>query len=212
MLNKKALNNLKNNFEDNTEIFREKLSEMDKVFIPDDIDDNDVSLEDLVSYKSTLKFWRIVPERYCLVTKNIFTQENRNVQGHGLKFVAPLFTKAILVPYYTGVKKYTKVSAITKDCLEVKVDFDIIMKIEDPAKYLAEGKNRSDYLDSLISRLIRKYIFTKFFEDTLQGECLMEEFDPDGQLITFFNSYGIAINKVIIEKTELPEEIKKTLH
>ena len=130
----------------NTGELRTNLSELDKVFIPEDLDDN-VSLEDLMSYQQGVKFWRTVPKNYSLVKQNIFTQEVSNVDGHGIKLVAPVITKTILVSRHTGLKKYNNIEAFSSDGISLKIDFSVIMKISDPAKYIVEGKSQNKHAD-----------------------------------------------------------------
>jgi len=185
------------------------LSEMDRIFIPSDLDGN-VTIEDLASYTDiNVKFWRTVPENYCLVTKNIFTQAVDYKEGHGLKFINPLFTKTILVPLMHTTKGYNGLSVTTSDGIEIKTDIELVMRITDPAKYVVEGKYQINQLNSLIKRLLRVYVSGKGFENVIQEECRLNNFDPNNEFNVFEQNYGIKIDRVIIEKVELPERLKK---
>ena len=113
----------------NNENLRANLSEMDKIFIPHDLDDN-VSLEDLANYKTcNVKFWRSVPENYRLVKVNRITQKITSLKGFGLKFVPPLFVKTILVPaeMLEGKKSYNSVECLTSDRIEASIDLSIMI-------------------------------------------------------------------------------------
>lgn len=187
---------------------RNRLSEMDKIFIPEDLDEN-VSLEDLMNYQQNVKFWRTVPKNYSLVKQNIFTQEVNNVAGHGIKFVAPLVTKTILVSRNTGVKTYNDIECFSNDGIALKVAFSIVMKISNPAKYIVEGKNQIKHLDGTIKRLLLGYISSKGFEHVVTGTCQINLFDPRDELNEFSNRYGINIESVLIEKVTLPENLRK---
>lgn len=185
------------------------LSEMDRIFIPSDLDGN-VTVEDLASYTDiNVKFWRTVPENYCLVTKNIFTQVVDYKEGHGLKFINPLFTKTILVPLMDVTKGYNGLPVTTSDGIEIKTDIELVMRITDPAKYVVEGKYQINQLNSLVKRLLRVYVSTKGFENVIQEECKLNNFDPNREFAMFEQNYGIKIDRVIIEKVELPERLKK---
>lgn len=190
------------------EISRDQLSEMDKIFIPEDLDGN-IDIQDLVSYRYNIKGFQTVPQNYSLVTKNVFTQENKNVKGFGIKFFVPLFTKTILVPNYSGIKKYKDIETISIDGEELKIDLDTIMKITDPAKYMVEGKNKLNELNALISRLLRVYISEREFKTVLSGVCNINEFDSTGELYNFEERYGIKIERILIEKVELSENLKQ---
>ena len=192
----------------NTDISRDQLSEMDKIFIPEDLDGN-INMEDLVSYKYNVKGFQTVPENYSLVTKNVFSQVNRNVDGFGVKFFMPLFTKTILVPKYSGIKKYNNIESFSVDGEELKIDLDIVMKIVNPAKYMVEGKNKLNELNALITRLLRIYISTRKVDVILRGSCDKNEFDLNGELLSFEERYGIKIERILIEKVELSENLKK---
>ena len=198
-------NNISQN---NTNMWNEYLSEMDKIFIPKDLDGN-VDMDNLLSYKFNLKGFQTVPENYSLVTKNIFTQANKNVDGFGVKFFMPLFTKTILVPRYSGIKKYNDIETFSSDGEELKVDLDIVMRIVDPAKYMVEGKTKLAELNALVARLIRVYISKRKFDTVLRGVCKKTEFDTKAELSFFEERYGIRIERIIIEKVELSEKLKK---
>jgi len=190
------------------DVLRENLSEMDKIFIPQDLDGN-IDMENLVSYKYNLKGFQTVPENYSLVTKNVFTQENKNVEGFGVKFFMPLLTKTILVPKHSGIKKYNDIEAFSSDGEELKVDLDIIMRIVNPAKYMVEGKNKLNELNALVNKLIRVYISKRKFDTILRGVCNKSDFDLRGELLDFEKRYGIQIERILIEKVELSEKLKK---
>lgn len=191
-----------------TNNLRENLSELDKIFIPEDLDNN-VSLEDLMSYKQGVKCWRTVPKNYSLVKQNIFTQEISNINGHGIKFMIPVVHKTILVSRHAGMKKYTSVEAFSQDGISLKIDFSVMMKINDPAKYISGGKNQNKQLDAIISRLLLGYISDFGFEHVVTGECAINRFDQTNELNNFANQYGISIDKVLIEKVTLPENLRK---
>lgn len=194
---------------DNVNVSRDTLSEMDKIFIPEDLDDN-VSLEDLATYKSAgVKCFRTVPENYCLVTKNIFTQKVTAISGFGVKFFAPLFTKTILVPLMDTTKNYNKVAVTSKDGIELKVDLGLVMRITEPAKYVISGKYQLSQLNSLVGRLLTIYTASKSYDQMISGNCSLHRFDPSDEFGRFEDEYGITIDKVIIEKVELPEKIKQ---
>ena len=93
---------------------RDELSEMDKLFVPQDLDGN-LELGDFVSYKSGVKFWRSVPSNCRLVLENRFTGEISFKSGAGLKFVPPIFYRTILVPgpELEGVKTFNGVKCLS---------------------------------------------------------------------------------------------------
>lgn len=198
-----------NNTNNNT-FSRDNLSEMDKIFIPEDLDDN-VELSDFVSYKCGLKFWRTVPENCRLVTENRFTRKITFYGGFGLKWIPPIFTKTILVPapMMEGIKTVKDIKCLSKDKIEVGIDLTLSMNITNPAKYMRKGKHQLKQLTSIVNRLLRVYIANKNFDDLVTKECDLYKFDPRGELLTFEEENGIRINKVIFEKIELPERLKK---
>lgn len=183
-------------------------TELDKIFIPCDLDEGTIK-DQLSDYKYNIKFFQIVPQNYSLVKKNIFTQENKNIDGYGLKFFPPLVTKTILVPNHTGIKKYNNIETYTLDGEEIKIDFDIVMQIIDPAKYIVEGKNKVNELNALVIRLLRIYISDKQFDQVIKGECKLKDFDPNFELDSFTEKYGIEVQKIMIEKVNLSENLKK---
>ena len=195
----------------NNENLRANLSEMDKIFIPHDLDDN-VTLDDLANYKiCNVKFWRSVPENYRLVKVNRITQKITSLKGFGLKFVPPLFVKTILVPaeMLEGKKSYNSIECLTSDKIEASIDLSIMMSITDPTKYKRKGATQLEQLNSIISRLLRTYVARKSFDVLNEEECQINTFDPNRQLETFENECGIKVNKVIFEKVKLPERLKK---
>lgn len=184
------------------------LSEMDKIFIPDDLDNN-IEMLNLLAFRYNAKGFQVVPERYSLVKKNIFTQKNKNVKGFGVKFFAPLFTKTILVPKQNGVKKFS-VTSLTANDEEITVDIDVVMKITDPAKYIVEGKNKINELTARVNDLLRTYIKYETYETISKvRECTLSDFDPTSQFVNFERDYGISVEKVILEKIELAENLRK---
>ena len=190
---------------------RENLSEMDKIFIPEDLDGN-VELSDFTTYKKcNVKFWRSVPENYRLVTVNWFTNKIKFQKGFGIKLVPPIFTRTILVPapMLDGVKTFKDVECLSKDKIEVKIDLSLSMNITDPAKYMRKGKTQLPQLTSIIKRLLRVYVANKNFDDLVAEECQLNRFDLNGALINFEKACGIKVNKVIFEKVQLPERLKK---
>lgn len=192
-----------------TENLRDKLSEMDKIFIPKDLDNN-VDLSDLISYKGcTLKFWRSVPQNFRLVKVNIFTKKVIAKDGFGFKFAAPLFTRTILVPITAGTKRFNSLQCTTSDGIDIKIDLAVVMRITDPAKYMDQGKTQLEQLTALINRLLRVYTASREFDQILPNECQINEFDPNGLLATFEAQNGIHIEHTIFEKVELPERLKK---
>lgn len=198
-----------NNTNQTNENLREKLSEMDKIFIPKDLDNN-VNLSDLMEYKGcTLKFWRSVPQNFRLVKVNIFTRKVISKEGFGFKFAAPLFSRTILVPTTAGTKKFNNLQCTTLDGIDIKMDLAVVMRITDPAKYMDQGKTQLEQLTALINRLLRVYVAVREFDQVLPNECQMNEFDPNNQLRDFENEYGIQVEKTIFERVELPERLKK---
>lgn len=192
---------------ENTDL-RENLSELDKIFIPEDLDGN-LCLEDLTNYKQGIKFWRTVPKNYSIVRQNIFTQNVKNGKGHGIKFHIPIFTRTILVPRHDATKKYENMQAVSLDKVTLQVNFSVVMQISDPAKYITEGKHQNKQLDSLIKRLLLDYASRFEYAHSITGNCNMDDFDPADELRDFEEQYGINVKKVLIEKVELPENIRK---
>ena len=134
--------------------FSARLSEMDKIFIPKDLDSN-VSLEQLAEYKHyNLKFWRSVPENFRLVKINRITQKISTSDGYGLKLAWPIFTKTILVPaeILDGKKEYKNIDCLSQDKIEISVDLTLIMNITDPVKYKRKGATQLDQLNSIDKR------------------------------------------------------------
>lgn len=189
---------------------RDELSEMDKLFVPQDLDGN-LDLGDFVSYKSGVKFWRSVPSNCRLVLENRFTGEISFKSGAGLKFVPPIFYRTILVPgpELEGVKTFNGVKCLSRDKIELSVDLTLSMSIVDPAKYVRQGKHQLSQLSSIVNRLLRVYVANKRFDDLVTDECDIDLFDKNGELDDFADQNGIQINKVIFEKIELPERLKK---
>lgn len=190
------------------EQYSEYLSEMDKIFIPKDLDAN-VNVADLITYRINIKGFKIVPENYALVKKNIFTQKNKNVKNFGFKFIAPLFTKTILVPKQSGIKKFKGVKVEASNREELIIDLNIVMKITDPALYIKEGKNKIEELTAIVNNLLRGYASEQSYEQLLRMKNLrIEDFDPENNFEQFEANYGIAIERVILEKIQLPENLK----
>ncbi len=189
---------------------RNELSEMDKLFVPEDLD-GDLELGDFVSYKSGVKFWRTVPANCRLVLANRFTGEVSFKSGVGFKFISPIFYRTILVPgpELEGIKTFNGVKCLSGDKIELSVDLTLSMSIVDPAKYVMQGKHQLSQLSSIVNRLLRVYVANKKFDDLVVNECDIDVFDRNGELDNFADQYGIQINKVIFEKIELPERLKK---
>ena len=189
---------------------RNELSEMDKLFVPEDLDDN-LELGDFVSYKSSIKFWRSVPSNCRLVLENRFTGNISFNSGVGLNFVSPIFYRTILVPgpELEGVKTFNNVKCLSKDKIELGVDLTLSMSIVDPAKYVKQGKHQLSQLSSIVNRLLRIYVANKKFDDLVVSKCDVDVFDKTGELDDFTDKYGIQFNKIIFEKIELPERLKK---
>ena len=183
---------------------RDELSEMDKLFVPQDLDGN-LELGDFVSYKSSIKFWRNVPSNCRLVLENRFTG---NIS---FNFVSPIFYRTILVPgpELEGVKTFNNVKCLSKDKIELGVDLTLSMSIVDPAKYVKQGKHQLSQLSSIVNRLLRVYVANKKFDDLVVSKCDVDMFDKTGELDDFTDKYGIQFNKIIFEKIELPERLKK---
>lgn len=194
---------------ENNNNLRETLSVLDKVFIPEDLDAN-VKLEELMGYQHYMvKCWRTIPKNYSLVTKNIFTQEVKNVDGYGIKFIPPMVVKTILVSNHTGIKKYNDVEAFSDDGIALKIDYSITMRISDPAKYTVEGKNQNKNLDSTVKRLMLGFISSMGFERVVTGACPINIFDLNNELTDFSDQYGIKVERILIEKVTLPEVLRK---
>ncbi len=189
---------------------RNELSEMDKLFVPEDLDGN-LELGDFVSYKSGVQFWRTVPANCRLVLENRFTGEVSFKSGVGLKFISPIFYRTILVPgpELEGVKTFSGVKCLSQDKIELSIDLTLSMSIVDPAKYVKQGKHQLSQLSSIVNRLLRVYVANKKFDDLVVNECNIDLFDKNGELDDFADQYGIQVNKVIFEKIELPERLKK---
>ena len=189
---------------------RDELSEMDKLFVPQDLDGN-LELGDFVSYKSSIKFWRNVPSNCRLVLENRFTGNISFNSGVGLNFVSPIFYRTILVPgpELEGVKTFNNVKCLSKDKIELGVDLTLSMSIVDPAKYVKQGKHQLSQLSSIVNRLLRVYVANKKFDDLVVSKCDVDMFDKTGDLDDFTDKYGIQFNKIIFEKIELPERLKK---
>ena len=189
---------------------RNELSEMDKLFVPEDLDGN-LELGDFVSYKSSIKFWRNVPSNCRLVLENRFTGNISFNSGVGLNFVSPIFYRTILVPgpELEGVKTFNNVKCLSKDKIELGVDLTLSMSIVDPAKYVKQGKHQLSQLSSIVNRLLRVYVANKKFDDLVVSKCDVDLFDKTGELDDFTDKYGIQFNKIIFEKIELPERLKK---
>lgn len=190
--------------------FSAKLSEMDKIFIPKDLDSN-IGLEDIADYTVGLKIYRVVPENFRLVKINRITQKIRAEEGFGLKWVLPLLTKTILVPaeILDGKQEYKNIECLSNDKIEISVDLTIIMNITDPAKYKRKGTTQLSQLNSIIKRLLRIYVDKKNFDELVAEECNLAQFDQNGALRDFENECGIRVNKVIFERVQLPEHLKK---
>ena len=191
--------------------FSAKLSEMDKIFIPKDLDGN-VSIEQLAEYEHYLvKFWRIVPENFRLVKVNRITQKISSEEGFGLKFAWPIFTKTILVPseILDGKKEYKNEVCLSKDKIEISVDLALVMNITDPVKYKRKGATQLKQLNPLVKELLRIYVAIKKFDELVTEECNLHQFDPTGILMNYERECGVRISKVILEKVQLPERLKK---
>ena len=189
---------------------RDELSEMDKLFVPQDLDGN-LELGDFVSYKSSIKFWRNVPSNCRLVLENRFTGNISFNSGVGLNFVSPIFYRTILVPgpELEGVKTFNNVKCLSKDKIELGVDLTLSMSIVDPAKYVKQGKHQLSQLSSIVNRLLRVYVANKKFDDLVVSKCDVDMFDKTGELDDFTDKYGIQFNKIIFEMIEFPERLKK---
>ena len=116
------------------DISRDQLSEMDRIFVPKDLDDN-LLFKDFQNYKKCgVKFWRSVPSNCRLVTENIFTRKPKFIDGTGFRLIPPLFTRTILVPgpELEGIKTFKDVKCLSKDKIEIGVDLSLSMSIVDP--------------------------------------------------------------------------------
>lgn len=191
--------------------FTLKLSEMDKIFIPKDLDSN-IEIEDLANYKTyKLKFWRTVPENFRLVKINRLTQKITSESGFGTKWIVPILTKTIFVPsaILDGKHQFTNIECLTQDKIEISIDLTLIMNITDPVNYKRKGSSQLPQLNSIIQRLLRIYVAKKNFDELVAEECDLVHFDVNGYLNNFEADCGIKINKVIFEKVKLPERLKK---
>lgn len=193
------------------DISRDQLSEMDRIFVPKDLDDN-LLFKDFQNYKKCgVKFWRSVPSNCRLVTENIFTRKPKFIDGTGFRLIPPLFTRTILVPgpELEGIKTFKDVKCLSKDKIEIGVDLSLSMSIVDPVKYIRKGKHQMEQLSSIVNRLLRIYVANQNFDTLVASECSISKFDLNKNLDNFTQENGIKVNKVIFEKVELPERLKK---
>lgn len=194
------------------DISRDQLSEMDRIFVPKDLDDN-LLFKDFQNYKKCgVKFWRSVPSNCRLVTENIFTRKPKFIDGTGFRLIPPLFTRTILVPgpELEGIKTFKDVKCLSKDKIEIGVDLSLSMSIVDPVKYIRKGKHQMEQLSSIVNRLLRIYVANQNFDTLVASECSISKFDLNKNLDNFTQENGIKVNKVIFEKAELSEELKKS--
>ena len=195
----------------NTTYSRDDLSEMDRIFVPQDLDEN-LEVGDFVAYKPcTLKFWRSVPSNCRLVKENIFTKDPVLINQTGFVLVPPLFTRTILVPgpELEGIKTFKDIKCLSFDKIEIGIDLTLSMSISNPTLYIRKGKHQLAQLTSIVNRLLRVYVANRKFDDLVVSECRLNLFDRNGELKAFEKANGIKINKVIFEKIELPERLKK---
>ncbi len=195
----------------NTAYSRDDLSEMDRIFVPQDLDEN-LEVGDFAAYKPcTLKFWRSVPSNCRLVKENIFTKDPVFIDQTGFVLVPPLFTRTILVPgpELEGIKTFKDIKCLSFDKIEIGIDLTLSMSISNPALYIRKGKHQLAQLTSIVNRLLRVYVANRKFDDLVVSECRLNLFDRNGELEAFEQTNGIKVNKVIFEKIELPERLKK---
>ena len=185
---------------------------MDRIFVPKDLDDN-LLFKDFQNYKKCgVKFWRSVPSNCRLVTENIFTRKPKFIDGTGFRLIPPLFTRTILVPgpELEGIKTFKDVKCLSKNKIEIGVDLSLSMSIVDPVKYIRKGKHQMEQLSSIVNRLLRIYVANQNFDTLVASECSISRFDLNKNLDNFTQENGIKVNKVIFEKVELSEELKKS--
>lgn len=188
---------------------RSRLTEMDKIFIPEDLD-SDTQLEEYTDYKRyKLKFWRTVPENCALVTRNIFTGKIKFHKTSGIKWFPPIFVKSILVSTVDRNIPFKNVLYRSSDRIEDTMDLSLNVSIVNPAKYMRSGKAQLNRLRSTINELVRVYSASLDFETLFKSSTNLNEFDPNGELTDFQNKYGIRVNRVKIERVGAPERIKK---
>lgn len=190
---------------------RANLSEMDKIFIPEDLDNN-VTIEDLANYRCDLKFWRSVPENYRMVKVNRFTQQITRVHGFGLKFFIPLLEKTILVPSekLDGVKTFDNISCQSFDKIDVGIKVAVKMSIVNPARYKRKGCTQFAEFNTLIEKLMRDYTVVRGWEDIYTGRLSsLAQFDPTRLLENFKNECGIEIKDVRFLNVTIPDNLKK---
>lgn len=190
---------------------RANLSEMDKIFIPQDLDDN-VTIDDLANYKCDVKFWRSVPENYRMVKVNRFTQKITRVHGFGLKFMIPFLEKTILVPseHLDGVKTFDNISCQSSDKIDMGIKIAVKMSIVNPALYKKKGCTQFNEFNTLIEELMREYTVIRGWEDIYTGKLgSINAFDPTKLLEKFENECGIKIKDVRFLNVTIPAPLKK---
>lgn len=186
------------------QVNEEKVNESDAIFIPSDIEGQRA---DYTTYKAGI--FRTVPENCCLVRMNRFTGRLKNKGGSGLKFLLPFISKSILVPTIDRIIDYKKAEYNTLDGIKANVDIALNVKIVDPIKYMKVGKYQLNQLSILTQSLLRVYIQRRNFDDISSGVCPLSEFDLNKDYENFEDSYGIKINRVLLQEIKLPKDIEK---
>lgn len=203
------------------------LSEADKIFLPQDLD-SDGNIHDYTDYK--VRLMKVVPENCVLVKKNRFTGKIK-IKGKsliktlfpniriplsdntsGLKILNPLLSKGILVSTVDRTIDYEKIEYLTQDQIMANVDIAIVVHISDPAKYMLRGKEQLNQLSVLIKKLLRVYVSAHDFNDLTTGSCNIVAFDPQNELASFENQYGIKVKNVIFKEVKLPERLQKIVN
>lgn len=187
------------------------LSEMDKIFIPNDLDSN-VTIEDLTDYQYGVKFWRSVPENFRLVTINRFTQKVSFKDGFGLKFIPPLFVKTILVPapQLNGVKDFEGLVFKSKDHIDMTINFSVTMNISNPVKYKQKGCTQFNDFNNLIQSLLRYYVANRGWEEIYTGRNdNLSLFDPQRDLVEFAEECGITVRAIRFTSVDIPKVLKQ---
>ena len=204
---------------------RAKLSEAEKIFVPEDLDKTR-TITDFTEYKA--KFFRTVPENCVLVKKSRIRQKIRIAGGSfnfeipfigkifrinrnkiGLKVTLPFLTTGILVSQVDRTIDYQVFDCKTADGINASIDIAVVVRISDPLKYMNGGKEQLKHLHSKIQELLKNYAAQKEFEDLEHDSIDISAFDPDGHLEHFNNLYGISVKGIINKSVKLPENLQK---
>ena len=152
-----------------------------------------------------------VPSGYAVVVEGLTGK--LSVKGPGIQVFFP-WDKRTLVCTSSLAMDYTKEKYKSLEEYEIIVDTAISYKIVDPLKYHVE-KEAIKQLNILMSSIMRRLISQQSYTTVADLKVVIDENNEKFgwialELAEFESKYGIKVEKFIIQKAELTEDLKKS--